>query len=159
MPILLLAPGLWACKTELPADLTLDVTGSYTGTLTLYLDTDSTQDVADLQLTVSRVDDETILLTPTAFPAESALAGQVLQADLRRSPDGFIRTEGVVLTLVPADLPGGGTLQGVPFAGPVATAPDQHGRYELETGNLLFTVQILRNGVDTYELFEAQRDN
>ena len=148
---------VWGCQPELPSDLTLDIAGTYTGTLTLHLDTDSAQDVPNVRLAVVRVDDETVQLTPLDYPAASPLAGQALSAQLTRSPDGFVRTEGVVLTIGSVSLPDG-SAQGVPFAGPVATGPEQHGRYVRESGSLLYTVQLLRNGVDTYELFDGQRD-
>lgn len=146
-----------SCRPELPSDLTLDIVGTYRGTLTLNLGTDSSRDVSGVELAITRLDDEQVEISPLTYPAASPLAGQPLAARLSRTPNGLIQTEGVMLTLDLLTLPDG-TVQGVPYAGPVASAPDQHGRYARATGELLYTVQIWRDGVDTYELFEGQRE-
>ena len=144
-----------SCNNAEPIDLTEQIVGIYDGTVSLYLGTDSIIDVANQQVDITRVDDEHIQITPVKYPSETPVSGQTFTALLTRTPFGFIRTAGVMLTIESISS-SEATINGTPY---LVQGGDReaHGRYNEETGELIFAFEVVKNGVVDYELFEGER--
>ncbi|MEL6654738.1 MAG: hypothetical protein AAFQ87_28435, partial [Bacteroidota bacterium] len=76
-----------------------------------------------------------------------------LTATLLRTPDGLVNTDGVSLTIALASF-NDGTVEGTPYLISGGVASDD-GKFENNTGEILFTLQVITDGVDRYELFEG----
>ncbi|MEM7370624.1 MAG: hypothetical protein AAF587_18575 [Bacteroidota bacterium] len=155
--ILLIVFSSWlslsSCREDNP-DLTTNIVGIYEGILTLNLDTDSIRDVNNQQIEIIREDDTHVRIVPLTYPDESPADSIQLTAFLSPTPQGFINTRGVMLT-ISQEIYDRGTIVGVPFS--VNIQGDEHGKYERETGKLLYTLETVIDGVAHYELFEGQR--
>ena len=92
---------------------------------------------------------------PINYPDESPIDTMVLTASLTPTPFAFIRTEGVMLTFDSEDY-SQGTINGTPFLANIAGDLGEHGKYDRRSGNLVFALEIIRDGVAFYELFDGQ---
>ncbi len=162
MKYLLLSVGLCltfsffvACGESPNPDLTTLIVGEYSGTVALNLDTDSLKDVTGQSIRITKIDDETVEIEPVNYPESSPVKDLKLRAKLMRTPDALVKTDGVSLI---TDLVSfsDGTVQGTPYLISGAVASD-HGKFEDNTGDILFTLQVITNGVDRYELFEGTK--
>jgi hypothetical protein len=50
-----------------------------------------------------------------------------------------------------------GTIEGTPFSFVSGSDPKAHGKYDRETGELIFALQIFKDGIDHYELFVGNK--
>lgn len=142
-----------SCVEDNP-DLTSNIVGIYEGIVTLNLDTDSIRDVPNQQIEIIREDDTHVRIVPLTYPDESPADSIELTALLSPTPQGFINTRGVMLT-ISQEIYDRGTIVGVPFS--INIQGDEHGKYERETGKVLYTIETVIDGVEHYELFEGQR--
>ncbi|MEL7531071.1 MAG: hypothetical protein AAFN10_07180 [Bacteroidota bacterium] len=142
-----------ACVEPTNPDLTTLIVGEYSGVVALNLDTDSLRDVPNQSIRITKLDDETIEIEPINYPESSPVKDLKLRAKLAPTPDALVKTDGVslVIDLVSFD---DGTVQGTPYLISGSVASD-HGKFENNTGDILFTLQVITNGVDRYELFEG----
>lgn len=147
--------ALTACVDRPLADLTVNLVGTYEGTVTLNLDTDSITDVSDQRLEITRVDDQTVQIKMLEYPDSSPVDTLVLTASLTQTPDGTVKTRGLSLTIGLVDF-AQGTVEGVPYlTASTGQALSDDGKFVNDTGELLFTLGIRKNGVDQYELFQG----
>ncbi|MEL6589253.1 MAG: hypothetical protein AAFQ68_04205 [Bacteroidota bacterium] len=160
MKYLLLAAGLFlsmsmfvACGETPDVDLTTLIVGEYSGVVALNLDTDSLKDVPDQRIRISKVDNSTVEIEPVNWPESSPVKDLTLTATLLRTPDGLVNTDGVSLTIALASF-NDGTVEGTPYLISGGVASDD-GKFENNTGEILFTLQVITDGVDRYELFEG----
>ena len=145
-----------ACKPEPgDSDLTTEIIGTYQGILTLNLGTDSIKDIENQMLRVEKIDNENVRLIPLTYSDESPVDSLNLTAKLTPTPLGFIRTEGVMLTFDLLDF-AQGTVNGTPFLVNGGGDLGEHGKYDRETGNLIFALEIIKDGKASYELFDGQ---
>lgn len=142
-----------SCQEDNP-DLTVNIVGIYEGIVTLNLDTDSIRDVPSQRLEVKRIDDTHVSIIPLQYPNESPADTITLTATLSPTPNGFIISNGVMLTIAEESYERG-KLVGVPFS--VNINGDEHGKYDQEKGEMLYTIETVIDGVAHYELFEGKR--
>ncbi|MEM6343371.1 MAG: hypothetical protein AAF927_05805 [Bacteroidota bacterium] len=142
-----------ACVEPANPDLTTLIVGEYSGVVALNLDTDSLRDVTGQSIRITKIDDETVEIEPVNYPDSSPVKDLKLTAKLAITPDALIKTDGVSLIIEQVAF-NDGTVEGTPFlvSGSIASA---HGKFENNTGDILFTLQVITNGVDRYELFEG----
>jgi hypothetical protein len=145
-----------ACVEQPQPDLTASIVGTYVGVVSLNLDTDSLTDVPDQRLSITRIDDETIEINMLEYPSSSPVDTLTLTASLSPTPDGLVSTRGVSLKIAAVNYEFG-TVEGTPYLTTAGGVTSDDGRFVEDTGELLFTLQILRNGVDHYELFTGIR--
>ena len=141
-------------------DLTTNIVGVYEGTVTLNLDTDSIRDIANQRLQISRVSDDTIRIEMLTYPDSSPVGQEVLTASIIRTPYGFIQTDGVMLTIHRQEYSFGtidGTIEGTPYLIAQGGQYREDGSFEDISGDLVFALQIFKNGVDHYELFQGSK--
>ncbi|GAB4408942.1 MAG: hypothetical protein OHK0039_12330 [Bacteroidia bacterium] len=147
---------LAACTPDTPSDLAQYIPGTYTGSVSLHLDTDSAQEVAQQRVEVFRIDDTRVGIRALVYPTPRPLDSLELQAGLTATPYGFIQSKGVMLTFEPVSI-GGGTVRGVPFS--VSGGQQiEHGKYDQESGELIFALEIESSGVLTYEMFVGKKE-
>jgi hypothetical protein len=145
-----------ACKNEpMNEDLTVDIVGTYRGTHTLNLTTDSVVDFSNQVITVEKIDNEHVRVIPINYPDQSPVDSLVLTATLTPTPYFFIRTEGVMLTFDQTNFTEG-VVNGTPYLTTGGGDLGEHGRYDRATGNLVFALEVVKNGAATYELFDGQ---
>ena len=143
------------CNNGEPLDLTDNIVGTYDGIVSLYLDTDSTLDINNQTVEITKLDDNNIQILLKSYPAKSPAQGQSFNALLTKTPYGFIRTEGVMLTLESLTITEG-VIHGTPY---LVQGGDReaHGSYNREKGELVFALEVNRNGVVEYELFSGNK--
>lgn len=144
-----------ACVEPANPDLTTLIVGEYSGTVALNLDTDSLRDVTGQSIRITKIDDETVEIEPVNYPESSPVKDLKLIARLTLTPDALVKTDGVGLKIDLVSF-NDGTVQGTPYLVSGAVASDD-GKFENNTGDILFTLQVITNGIDRYELFEGTK--
>lgn len=149
---------LFSCKNDPSgSDLTVNVVGTYSGTVTINIGTDSAYDVTGQQVEIARVDDDHIQVTPLIYPNESPADTVNLTALLTPTPFGFITAKGVMLTLEPTSL-NSATINGTPYSVSGGGSREAHGSYNRETGELVYAIKITKDGKESFELFQGSRE-
>ena len=153
---LLILLTFFACKNDpTGGDLTVDIVGTYRGTASLNLDTDSIQDYENQVISIEKIDNEHVRIIPVNYPSQSPVDSLILTATLTPTPYGFIRTEGVMLTIDELNF-GQGVVRGTPFLVSGGGDLGEHGKYDRSTGSLIFALEIEKDGTASYELFDGQ---
>lgn len=146
---------LAACGEKPLDDLTVNITGTYEGIVTLHLGTDSARDVENQRIVVTKVDDETIEISMSEYPDSSPVDSLTLNVSLTQTPDGFTQTNGLSLVINPVSFQEG-TVKGTPYLTSSLGQPlSEDGKYVNDTQELLFTLEIMKNGTAIYELFQG----
>lgn len=138
------------------SDLTTNIVGVYEGTLTINLSTDSAEDLTGQRIEIQRIDDETVSILPITYPDSSPVDTLELVGLLTQTPYSFIQTKGVMLTIEETTYQKG-TVSGTPYSLTLGTERQEDGKYDEETGELIFALQIFIDGKDHYELFQGTR--
>jgi len=152
LPIL----ALCSCRPEENPDLGTAVIGIYEGSVTRYLGTDSAFDIDNQRIEVEAIDETHARILPLSYPDASPADTIPLTALLTATPYSFITTDGVMLTIDPVSYTEG-KIEGVPYSISIGGDPEEHGVYETQSGRLFYTIEIIRDGVPEYELFEGWR--
>ena len=147
--------GLSACSKNDITDRTINIVGVYEGDVALYLDTDSTRDFTNQRVEIRKVDDNRVQILMLEYPDESPADTLEFFAELTPTPLGFIRTKGVLLTIGSTSY-AEGVVKGVPYLG-AAGGLDEHGLHDEESGELVFALEVLINGVNNFELFQGRK--
>lgn len=136
-------------------DLTTNIIGSYTGTVTLKIGSIEASDVDNQSFSIEKIDDTKIKLIPSTYPDISPVDSMEFTVDLTTTPLGFINTEGVMLTIA-SETFAEGTVAGTPFS-LNSVQQDAHGKYDNSTQELVFAVEIVKNGVSDFEFFSGKK--
>lgn len=147
---------LFSCE-EAPenSDLTQQIIGSYSGTVTLSIGSPEANDVENQEFLVEKIDDTSIRLIPQTYPSQSPVNNLTFVANLSKTPLGFINSDGVMLTFA-SEVFDDGTVSGTPFS-LNNVQQDAHGKYDEDTQELVFALEIAENGVSDFEFFVGKK--
>lgn len=137
------------------SDLTTQIIGNYKGTVTLKIGSSEALDVDDQEFLVEKIDDSKIRLIPVIYPDVSPVDTLNFSVDLTATPLGFINTEGVMLTIA-SETYADGTVSGTPYS-LNNVQQDAHGRYANDLQELVFAIEIVKNGVSEFEFFVGKK--
>lgn len=137
------------------SDLTQNIIGEYSGTVTLKIGSNEANDVINQQIRIEKIDDKRIKLIPSIYPGVSPVDTLEFEVDLTATPLGFINSEGVMLTIASESFTEG-SVSGTPFS-LNSVQQEAHGKFDRNTSELIFAVEILKNGVSDFEFFSGQK--
>ncbi|MEL6256496.1 MAG: hypothetical protein AAFR87_31125 [Bacteroidota bacterium] len=137
------------------SDLTTQIVGSYSGTVTLKIGSPDANDIENQSFLVEKIDDTSVRLTPQVYPNQSPIDSMSFTANLTITPLGFINTDGVMLTFNTEQF-ADGSVSGTPFS-LNSVQQDAHGRYDEDTRELVFALEIVKDGVSDFEFFVGKR--
>ena len=147
---------LFSCEeTPENSDLSQQIIGTYSGTVTLSIGSPGATDIGNQEFLVEKIDDTSVRLTPQIYPNQSPVNNLTFVADLSRTPLGFINSDGVMLTFASEDF-SDGTVSGTPFS-LNNVQQDAHGKYDEDTQELVFALEIVENGVSDFEFFVGKK--
>ena len=155
---LLLFPLLFIVSCEenpQNSDLTTQIVGSYSGTVTLKIGSPDANDVENQSFIVEKIDDTSVRVIPQTYPDQSPIDSMSFTANLTITPLGFINTDGVMLTFNSEQF-AEGSVSGTPFS-LNSVQQDAHGRYDEDTRELVFALEIVKNGVSDFEFFVGKK--
>ena len=121
-------------------DLTTQIVGSYSGTVTLKIGSPDANDVENQSFIVEKIDDTSIRLVPQVYPDQSPIDSMTFTANLTFNSEQFAE----------------GNVSGTPFS-LNSVQQDAHGRYDEDTRELVFALEIVKNGVSDFEFFVGTR--
>jgi len=137
------------------SDLTQSIVGSYSGTVTLKIGSNEANDIVNQQIIVEKIDDKRIRLIPSTYPDSSPVDSLEFEVDLTATPLGFIKSEGVMLTIASENF-AEGSVSGTPFS-LNSVQKEAHGKYDRNTSELIFAIEIIKNGVSDFEFFSGKK--
>ncbi|MEM6802197.1 MAG: hypothetical protein AAF696_12385 [Bacteroidota bacterium] len=147
---------LFSCEENTEnSDLTQQIIGSYTGTVTLSIGSPGANDVENQEFLVEKIDDISVRITPQIYPNQSPVNDLTFVANLSRTPLGFINSDGVMLTFASESFMEG-TVSGTPFS-LNNVQQDAHGKYDEDTQELVFALEIVEDGVSDFEFFVGKK--
>jgi len=137
------------------SDLSADIIGSYEGTVTLKIGSSEANDVEFQEFLIEKIDDKTVRIIPQIYPDSSPVDSLQLEAVLTATPFGFINTEGLMLTIA-SETFAEGTVVGTPFS-LNSVQQEAHGKFDRNTSELVFALEIVKNGVSDFEFFSGKK--